>query len=59
MHDKLHVVTIRTDSLVPRLSPRAKEVLQATESWAGPGNEANVLTELQKKNAEVFCGAKI
>ena len=27
-------------SLVPRLSPRANEKLEATESWAGPGNEA-------------------
>ena len=34
-------------SLVPRLSPRANlyrfSVLQATESWAGPGNEARLL----------------
>ena len=36
-----------TISLIPRLSPRANEfsefsVLQATESWAGPGNTANI-----------------
>ena len=29
-------------SLVPRLSPRVNEnVLEVTESWAGPGNEAS------------------
>ena len=28
--------------LIPRLSPRINKIWQATESWAGPGNEAIV-----------------
>ena len=39
-------------SLVPRLSPDANEnILQAIESWAGPGNQATwggVMQELEE-----------
>ena len=36
------ILTMVRASLVPRLSPRVNKFLywKATESWAGPGNEA-------------------
>ena len=57
-----HIISVyNATSLIPRLSPYANEkskgkgyrfsVLQATEGWVGPGNEATKLS----KNIKVFA----
>ena len=38
-------------SLVPRLSPHMDGKMQATESWAGPGNEA-ILSTCSSQNQQ-------
>ena len=40
-------------SLIPRLSQRANEKLQATESWAGPGNKATICIG---ESIQAVCG---
>ena len=42
-HPLMHWYCMFTTSLVPRLSPREFSILQVTERWAWPGNEASLL----------------